>query len=104
MTSILFQSVSTVSNAEVEKRNQHFAAAQKFFSEARDAAERAWIEAKRKSPGLFDGGQKLIQRADLGSKGVFYRLRVGAFGNRPDAAEFCDALKSAQHQCIVVQN
>ena len=70
----------------------------------RDAAERAWIEAKRKSPGLFDGGQKLIQRADLGSKGVFYRLRVGAFVGRPDAAEFCDALKSAQHQCIVVQN
>ena len=40
MTSILLQSVSTVSNAEVEKRNKHFAAAKKFFSEARDAAER----------------------------------------------------------------
>ena len=40
MTSILLQSVSKVANAEVEKRNQHFAAAQKFFSEARDAAER----------------------------------------------------------------
>lgn len=69
-----------------------------------EAAERAWTEATRKSPDLFVGAQKRIQRADLGSKGVFYRLRVGAFAQRTDAAEFCNALKSAKHQCIVVQN
>ena len=68
------------------------------------AAERAWKEATRKSPDLFEGSQKRIQRADLGSKGVFYRLRVGAFSQRAAATEFCDALKSAKHQCIVVQN
>ena len=69
-----------------------------------ESAERAWREAKRKSPDLFAGAQKRIQRADLGAKGVFYRLRVGAFTHRSEAAEFCDALKSAKHQCIVVQN
>ena len=68
------------------------------------AAERAWREAVRKSPDLLEGGQKRIQRADLGSKGVFYRLRIGAFAQRAAATEFCDALKSAKHQCIVVQN
>ena len=68
------------------------------------AAERAWKEAIRKSPDLFEGSQKRIQRADLGSKGVFYRLRVGAFTQRSAATEFCNALKSAKHQCIVVQN
>ncbi len=71
---------------------------------SQDAAERAWREATRKSPDLFEGSQKRIQRADLGSKGVFYRLRVGAFTDRADATEFCNALKSAKHQCIVVQN
>ena len=71
---------------------------------SQDAAERAWTEARRKSPDLFEGSQKVIQRADLGAKGVFYRLRIGAFGQRTAAAEFCDALKSAKHQCIVVQN
>lgn len=69
-----------------------------------EAAERAWREANRKSPELFEGSEKRIQRADLGSKGVFYRLRIGAFTARADANEFCAALKSAKHQCIVVQN
>ena len=68
-----------------------------------DAAERAWQEATRKSPDLFLGADKRIQRADLGAKGVFYRLRVGAFAERAAASEFCSALKSAKHQCIVVQ-
>jgi len=70
----------------------------------KEAAERAWTSATRKSPDLFNGGEKRIQRADLGAKGVFYRLRVGAFSERSAAAEFCSALKSAKHQCIVVQN
>lgn len=68
------------------------------------AAERAWREATRKSPDLFEGSEKRIQRADLGSKGVFYRLRVGAFAERGAATDFCSALKTAKHQCIVVQN
>lgn len=68
-----------------------------------DAAERAWVSAKKKSPELFAGSQKHIQRADLGAKGVFYRLRVGSFSRRTAATQFCDALKSAKHQCIVVQ-
>ena len=68
------------------------------------AAERAWSDANKKSPDLFKGSEKHIQRADLGAKGVFYRLRVGSFSERGAASEFCDALKSAKHQCIVVQN
>lgn len=69
-----------------------------------EAAERAWRDATRKSPDLFEGAAKRIQRADLGAKGVFYRLRVGAFSERSNAVDFCNALKSAKHQCIVVQN
>ena len=46
-----------------------------------DAAESAWSRVSKKSPALYSGAGKRIQRADLGAKGVFYRLRVGAFSN-----------------------
>ena len=51
---------------------------------------------------MYFGAEKRVQRADLGAKGVFYRLRVGAFEARADATEFCNALKATDQTCIVV--
>jgi len=67
-----------------------------------EAAERAWKEATRKTPDIYRGAEKRIQRADLGAKGVFYRLRVGAFAHRDEATAFCDALKANGQQCMIV--
>ncbi|WP_370172625.1 MULTISPECIES: SPOR domain-containing protein [Hyphomonas] len=69
---------------------------------SQEAAESAWTELNRKKPELFGSATKHIQRADLGAKGVFYRLRVGSFADRADASEFCDAVKAAGDNCIVV--
>lgn len=69
---------------------------------SQDAAESAWSDLNRKKPELFGSATKHIQRADLGAKGVFYRLRVGSFADRSDASEFCDAVKAAGDNCIVV--
>jgi cell division septation protein DedD len=66
------------------------------------AADAAWSSAVGAHPGLFTGAEKRVQRADLGAKGVFYRLRVGAFAERTNASEFCDALKERGETCIVV--
>ena len=66
------------------------------------AADAAWLSAVGEHPAIYNGAQKRVQRADLGAKGVFYRLRVGAFGERPEAVSFCDALKSQGETCIVV--
>lgn len=66
------------------------------------AADKAWVQAVSAEPAMFTGAQKRVQRADLGAKGVFYRLRVGAFGERPDAVSFCDELKERGKACIVV--
>jgi cell division septation protein DedD len=71
-----------------------------FRSEA--AAEDAWGKVTKKSPDLYRGAGKRIQRADLGAKGVFYRLRVGGFDERSEATAFCSALKDAGNNCIVV--
>lgn len=66
------------------------------------AAETAWSKATSAAPDTFRGAEKRIQRADLGAKGVFYRLRAGAFATRADAIAFCESLKADGGQCIVV--
>jgi len=67
-----------------------------------EAAETAWKRVTASAPELYYGATKIIQRADLGSEGVFYRLRVGAFADRSEASAFCDAIKDAGANCIVV--
>ncbi len=66
------------------------------------AAETSWKRVTASAPELYYGATKIIQRADLGSEGVFYRLRVGAFADRSEAAAFCEAIKEAGANCIVV--
>jgi len=66
------------------------------------AADAAWDEIATAESQLFAGASKRIQRADLGAKGIFYRVRVGAFESRADASSFCDALKDSGRACIVV--
>ncbi|RIJ27968.1 SPOR domain-containing protein [Henriciella mobilis] len=67
------------------------------------AATDAWQRARRSHPDIFSGASMSIERADLGARGVFYRLRAGAFGSREGASDFCDAYKSAGGDCIVVR-
>lgn len=66
-------------------------------------AEQTWTALVERNPGLFEGAEKRIQRADLGARGVFYRLRAGAFADREEATSFCTAIKSTGTDCIVVQ-
>jgi len=69
---------------------------------SQDAAETAWSKATTSRPDLYRGARKQVQRADLGAKGVFYRLRVGSFVERAEASAFCDAVKASGENCIVV--
>jgi hypothetical protein len=48
--------------------------------------------------------QPVIRRADLGSKGVFYRAMVGPFESGDEAVQFCNGLKQAGGQCIIHRN
>lgn len=42
-----------------------------------------------------------VKEADLGAKGVWYRLRIGTFEDRRTAAAFCEKLKAQGASCIV---
>ena len=65
------------------------------------AARSAWTPIQTSAPDLFLGAKLDIQRADLGAKGVFYRLRIGAFADRATATGFCADVKAAGRDCMV---
>ena len=44
-----------------------------------------------------------IQQADLGAKGIFYRVRVGPWAARKEAVEVCESLKAAGGNCFVAK-
>ena len=66
------------------------------------AAGAAWDRLAHRDPALFANASKDVQRADLGAKGVYYRVRAGYFAGRDDASRFCDRVKTLGQECIVV--
>ncbi|MEM9937757.1 MAG: SPOR domain-containing protein [Pseudomonadota bacterium] len=64
-------------------------------------AQSEWARIKADNPELFGAATLDLQRADLGAKGVFYRLRVGGFETRDAAKTFCGDVKAAGRDCIV---
>lgn len=59
-----------------------------------------WHELQALAHGQLAGLQTRTERIDLGSKGVFYRLKAGPFPSRADAAARCHALASSGIACI----
>ncbi|NND50177.1 MAG: SPOR domain-containing protein, partial [Rhizobiales bacterium] len=55
----------------------------------------AFADLQRRYPSLITGYQPLIQRADLGDRGIYYRLRIGPVATKSDANSLCTSLKSA---------
>lgn len=66
------------------------------------AARNAWKTISDAHADMFYGAKLDVQRADLGPRGVFYRVRVDAFETRAKAKSFCSDLKSRNQDCMVV--
>jgi hypothetical protein len=67
-------------------------------------AQASFRALQAKYPKVLGSRQPLIRRADLGSKGVYYRAQVGPFATADDANQLCSSLKAAGGQCIVHRN
>ena len=63
-------------------------------------AEGAWKIYQAKHAALLSGFGPNIQKADLGDKGVWYRLRAGSFADKNAAAALCDRLKAEGAVCF----
>ena len=62
-----------------------------------------WVRLAKKHPDVLGGLELVIQRADLGAKGVFYRVRAGWFANRAEAKAICDELKKRNVGCLIAK-
>jgi hypothetical protein len=67
-------------------------------------AEAAFRSLQAKYPSQLGGRQPMIRRADLGSKGIYYRALVGPFANAGEAGSLCQSLKSAGGSCLIQKN
>jgi nitrate reductase NapE component len=74
-------------------------------SERSESNAQAALQAlQAKYPNQLSGRQPIIRRADLGSKGTYYRVLVGPFASAEEAAGLCSRLKAAGGNCIVQRN
>ena len=67
-------------------------------------AQTSFRSLQAKFPDELGGRQPIIRRADLGSKGVFYRTLVGPFASAHEASQFCANYLAAGGQCVVPNN
>jgi cell division septation protein DedD len=52
---------------------------------------------------ILNGLKLVLVRADLGTRGVFYRLRVGPLNSRATANSLCRKLSARKQGCIVIK-
>jgi len=70
---------------------------------SQDEAMIAWRTFQSKHSALLAGFSPDVQRADLGDKGVWYRLRVTPFADKAAAIALCDRLKAENGACFLAR-
>lgn len=68
-----------------------------------DQARSAYSSLQQRYAGVLGEREARYVRADLGERGVFYRVHVPA-GSRDEASSLCTELKSAGGDCLVQRN
>lgn len=68
---------------------------------SRADANKAWTIYKTKHAALLAGYSPNIQQANLGAKGVWYRLRIAGFSSKDVALALCGRLKADGGSCFL---
>lgn len=69
-----------------------------------DVAQSEWERLSKQHASLLGSYRPMIVRADLGERGIFYRLRAGPLQDRAAAEDLCASLASENVGCLVVRN
>ncbi len=69
-----------------------------------DSARQEWARLQKAHPALLGDLALAVQRADLGGRGIYYRIRTGPFPNRATAQDMCGQIKAAKLACLVVRD
>ena len=62
-----------------------------------------WNRLQQRHSEILDGLSHVSERADLGKRGIFYRLQTGPFATLSEANQLCSALKSRGADCLVIK-
>jgi cell division septation protein DedD len=74
-------------------------------SRSSEAAARDYWSTQRRAQGdLLDGLSPVVTTADLGPKGIMYRLKAGPLADRAAASALCARLAKHQLDCLVVRD
>lgn len=84
----------------------HFAANGRYVAQlaalqSEAAVDASWRRFVSRAPNLFAGASMDVQRADLGARGVYHRIRAGYFASSDDATLFCERIRQMGQDCIV---
>jgi cell division protein FtsN len=64
-------------------------------------ADAAWTAYKTRHAALLSGASDNVQQADLGDKGIWYRLRIVGFPSKDVASAMCERLQADGGSCFL---
>jgi cell division protein FtsN len=64
-------------------------------------ADAAWTAYKTRHAALLSGASDNVQQADLGDKGIWYRLRITGFPSKDVASAMCQRLQADGGSCFL---
>lgn len=67
------------------------------------AANAAWEKRLKQHGAILGKLSPLVKRADLGTRGVYYRVQAGPLKDRAAATKACEALKKKKVSCLVIR-
>ncbi|KAB7742657.1 hypothetical protein F2P47_00545 [Parvibaculum sedimenti] len=65
------------------------------------SAHAAWSKLTKRFPAVLGGHALNIEKADLGAKGTYYRVRAAGFASKSAAQSACGKLKAGGQDCMV---
>lgn len=93
---------SPADNAAAQKTAPSGVRIQLISMPSEEAAWAAWKQLSGKYSSHLTGLTAMVEPADLGDKGKFYRVQTGPFTTVAAAQERCTAMKEAGLDCLVV--
>lgn len=91
--------IETPKVAPVAHKGQYLI--QLFSVRSETDAKRGWAKTQSKHKTLLSNEALNLEKADLGERGIYYRVRFGAYDTSSAANSVCSALKKAKQDCLV---
>lgn len=65
-------------------------------------AEGGWQRLRAAHPEVLGDRPLILHEVDLGTRGIYYRVRTGPFADTAEAMAFCDRLRAQDQACVVI--